>query len=165
MISAAGLLVEREGDMFAAAAGAALGHGVNCRGVMGAGVAATVRRRFPDGYREYRSWCQSGRLRPGGVHVWAPPGWDEPVLVNLASQDRPGPDARIDWLRDALAAAAPMLADLVEQDRVRRLVLSRIGCGIGGLTWVQVRPILADSADVMDVAQVRVEVWTPRGPR
>lgn len=166
MISPTDLLVEREGDMFVAAAhDTALGHGVNCRGLMGAGVAATVRRRFPDGYREYRELCLIGRLRPGGAHVWAPPGWDGPVLVNLASQDRPGPDARLDWLRDALAAAAPVLADLATAGRVRRLVLPRISCGIGGLTWRQVRPVVAEFAQVMDAACFGVEVWTPGGAR
>lgn len=167
MISPTDLLVEREGDMFTAATdpGTALGHGVNCRGLMGAGVAATIRRRFPDGYREYRGLCFIGRLRPGGAHVWVPPGWDGPVLVNLASQDRPGRDARVSWLRDALAAAAPVLADLAAAGRVRRLVLPRIGCGIGGLTWRQVRPVLAEFAQVMDAACVGVEVWAPRGTR
>lgn len=34
-----------------------IGHGVNCQGVMGSGVALTIRQKFPKAYEEYKKLC------------------------------------------------------------------------------------------------------------
>lgn len=34
-----------------------IGHGVNCQGVMGSGVAWTIRNKFPKAYEEYKALC------------------------------------------------------------------------------------------------------------
>lgn len=47
-----------------------IGHGVNCRGRMGAGVAVEFRRRFPEMYQEYRRRCHAGELSPGEIFLW-----------------------------------------------------------------------------------------------
>ncbi|ACV79076.1 macro domain-containing protein [Nakamurella multipartita] len=153
-----GNVVERSGDLFRSGADA-IAHGVNTFGLMGAGVALGARTRFPQAYREYRGWCRTGRLLPGGAHIWVPPaGADLPILVNLASQDRPGPHARLDWMTEALHAAERTLVELSDRRPGWRLALPRIGCGIGGLDWSQVCPVLDAFAGRVPFT---VEVWTP----
>ena len=118
-----------------------IGHGVNCRGYMGAGVAAAVREAFPPGYAEYREWCLEGLLAPGEVHWYRIPGlkWDK-WLANVASQDLPGPNARLEWL----VSGVTEVMQVMSAARIPAIALPRIGCGIGGLKWEDVEAALKE---------------------
>ena len=138
------------GDMFASGA-PAIGHGVNCHGLMGAGVAKIIRARYSDAmFDGYRTACRTGALRPGMTRVWDRDP-DMPLLANIASQDQPGAHAQLDLLDSAIRAAL----DAVEAAGLDRLAIPRIGCGIGGLEWVDVQRVLetaaADSSVVLEV--------------
>jgi O-acetyl-ADP-ribose deacetylase (regulator of RNase III) len=111
----------------------ALGHGCNCAGAMGAGIAVVFRKRYPAMYREYRRRCAAGEFRPGDVFVWEAP---DVVVYNLATQPVPGPTARLDAIEASVRAA---LAD-AEVRELPRLGIPRIGAGLGGLDWDDVAP-------------------------
>jgi hypothetical protein len=70
----------------------AIGHGCDCAGAMGAGVAVEFKRRFPAMHQEYRRRCRQGTFRLGDIFVWD----QEPGLVvyNLATQSVPCPGCR-----------------------------------------------------------------------
>lgn len=145
-------LVERPGSLFDSDAGA-IGHGVNVAGVMGAGIAVHFRRRWPSMYQEYRSRCHSNLLRPGGVY--AATGFaGTPARFNIASQDRPGRHARLDWLASGVEKS---VAVALEMGDIDTLALPRIGCGIGGLDWIDVRAVLERIAAA---SPLDIEVWT-----
>lgn len=121
-----------EGDLFSVTQGA-IGHGVNCRGVMGAGIAKPIKNKYPEMYAEYRELCRTGKLKPGGFFPW----FDEESglwVYNLASQDKPGADARLEWLSEAAGAAL----DHAASQGFSTVNIPRIGCGIGGLEWEDV---------------------------
>lgn len=128
----------RTGDLFTTTA-AGIGHGVNVDGLMGAGVAVEFRRRWPAMFAEYETLCREGRLLPGSCMAWERPegGW----VYNLASQDRPGRHARLDWLHDAALAALSH----ADENGVDTIALPQIGCGIGGLAWADVHAVLQDA--------------------
>ena len=117
-----------QGDLFAQRDVAALGHGVNCRGVMGRGIAVEFRRRFPDMFDSYRAECLSRRLRPGLLFPWPLPNgrW----VYNLASQDEPGKHAT----EDALASALTAVLEHAQAHGVTSVALPLIGAGIGGMS-------------------------------
>ena len=96
-------ITDQTGNIFTTRA-QAIGHGVNTKGVMGAGIAFSVRLMYPEVYLEYRELCESGELQPGDVYT----ALDENsgrYIVNLASQDAPGANARLEWLRASLSRA------------------------------------------------------------
>lgn len=142
-------LVELSGNMFNTDLGA-VGQGVNTLGAMGAGVAVEFRRRFPMMYEDYRKTCEEGLLTPGGLHYFFE---DETSIYNIASQRLTGRDATLDRLRSGTILALEGVLDRDEEG----IALPRIGCGIGGLEWSDVRTILGDLADEYDTT---VEVWT-----
>ena len=147
-----GQLDLRVGDMFTSTA-RAIGHGVNCHGVMGAGVAKIIRARYSAAmFNDYRTACQTGSLRPGMTRMWSGDA-EMPRLANIASQDRPGPHAELGLLDSAIRDA---LSE-VEEAGLDRLAIPRIGCGIGGLDWSQVQDVLAAAAADSTVA---LEVWS-----
>lgn len=57
-------LIHKTGDMFQTEQPAVI-HGVNIAGIMGSGIAKTVRQLYPDVYEGYRSICKEGKLRVG----------------------------------------------------------------------------------------------------
>jgi O-acetyl-ADP-ribose deacetylase (regulator of RNase III) len=114
----------------------AFAHGVNTSGVMGAGVAKTVRSHWPALYDTYRNMCSLDLLTPGNYMAWRTPrgGW----VYNLATQDAPGPRARLGWV---VQAVENMCAH-AQSVGVQEIVSVRIGCGIGGLSWTEVSTAL-----------------------
>lgn len=142
-------LIEVTGDLFDTTA-EAIGHGINCQGSMGAGIAAEFRRRYPVMYEVYKRRCAEGRVFPGSMFCYkATDKW----VFNIASQDRPGPDARLNWLARGLHSALEECDEL----GVHTLALPRIGAGIGGLAWVDVKAVLQFEATE---SPVDIEVWT-----
>jgi O-acetyl-ADP-ribose deacetylase (regulator of RNase III) len=129
----------------------AVGHGCNCVGAMGAGIAREFRRRFPQMYREYRRRCQTGEFQLGDVFVWQA---DDLLVYNLATQPVPRPSATLDAINASVRAA---LADL-EQRGVPRLGVPRIGAGLGGLAWPDVAAVLDAAADDSTVDLVVVSL-------
>jgi O-acetyl-ADP-ribose deacetylase (regulator of RNase III) len=119
------------------------------------GLAAKVEQRWPAMAAEYRAACRAGTFTVGGVLPWL----DEETgvwIYNLATQQQPGADARLDAIADSVRAAISQ----ARENGVRRIYLPRIGSGIGGLDWNDVRATLetvdAEAADVELVV-----VWLP----
>lgn len=127
---------ERKGNIFDAGDLDALAHGVNCKGVMGAGIAKDFKLRWPAMYSGYRTLAEEGSLYPGNVFPYRAP--EGRFIYNLCSQDRPGPDAKLRWVAQSVAK----MLDYAEDNQVKRIGIPRIGCGIGGLEWIDVRLIL-----------------------
>lgn len=142
--------IEKIGDLFTSDA-PALGHGVNCKGLMGAGIAIQFRRGYPGMYAEYRKLCVEKLLRPGQIYPYRA---GDRTIVNIASQEYPGPDASLRWLELGLSAA---LEYCVERE-LAALAIPRIGCGIGGLAWLDAKHVMTEVASSFDT--VTLEVWT-----
>jgi O-acetyl-ADP-ribose deacetylase (regulator of RNase III) len=128
----------------------AVGHGVNTKGVMGAGIAVQFKNRFPGNYAEYKNWCDSGSLRPGQcLNI----GEGEYEIFNMASQEMPGSDATYSWLFHSASDAA-MQARI---HGIKVIAIPMIGAGIGGLEWDKAEIILR-AVEVLNPG-FQFEVW------
>lgn len=145
-------LISVTGDLFELDV-PALGHGCNCVGAMGAGIAKEFKRRFPEMYREYRRRCQNGQFRLGDIFVWQADGL---VIYNLATQPVPCPSATLDAVDSSIRAA---LAD-AERRGLRRIGVPRLGAGLGGLAWPDVAALLDTAAADHTVELVVVSLPT-----
>jgi O-acetyl-ADP-ribose deacetylase (regulator of RNase III) len=139
-----------------------LGHGVNCQGVMGAGIAKEFRSRFPNNYDAYKQACETGRgpggylLVPGQVilHTERDRLTDEiRTIVNLATQDKPGADAQYSHVFNSAMRAAYRLVN----NGSRVMAVPMIGAGIGGLEWDKVETLLR-AVEVLNPG-FQFEVW------
>ena len=129
---------ERTGNLFEATGLDAIAHGVNCQGVMGAGIALQVAKLWPDVVPPYRQMCLEHRFFPGDVFDYVANDGQDTVIYNLATQNRIGPDAKLRYVAWTLAA----MLEMAEGDGIKTIGMPRIGCGIGGLEWVEVRMIV-----------------------
>jgi O-acetyl-ADP-ribose deacetylase (regulator of RNase III) len=117
---------------------------------MGAGVAVAVKQAFPKNYEAYRKNCDLKFLRPGESFLYVEEG---KAIFNMATQDKPGPDAQYRWVLEA-ATDAMKQADALDLDRI---AIPLIGCGIGGLVWEPVEAILR--ATELAFPKTQWEVW------
>lgn len=141
-------LIHYTGDLFTSDA-PALAHGVNTTGTMAGGIAAQFAQRWPGILGGYQFQCYTGALEPGEIQVYEAP--NGPLVYNLATQRFPGADARLHWITSALAN---MRAHMQVRG-LDRVAMPRIGCGIGGLNWQDVEPLIALASE-----GITVEVWT-----
>ncbi len=131
----------------------AIGHGCNCAGAMGKGIAVAFKREFPAMYRAYRAACSDGRLVPGTVFPWR----DGDVWVyNLGTQRTWRTKARLGDVESAIDA---MMAHGLAHD-VEAIGLPRVGAGLGGIPWDDVRSMLTSrfanhAIDLVVVGQYR----------
>jgi len=147
---------DKFGDLFTTNA-KIIGHGVNCDGVMGAGIAKAFREQFPENYRWYRSNCLQSSLHAGDAFVWRE---NDKMIMNFASQDRPGHHAKYPWLFSALYNGASVLSrdgDL-KGEYGTTIAIPEIGCGIGGLEWKKAAQVIQTVEAVLD-NEIQFEVW------
>lgn len=145
-------MIERNGDVFTTDA-TYIGHGVNVKGIMGAGIAKTIREKFPQVYNEYRWLCLGNNLTPGNYFAYPENG---KVIVNFASQALPGPDATYDWLFTSLLRFSQLAVNKIKRNG-RLVAIPEIGCGIGGLEW----PLVKQTIELVEaiVPEIEYEVW------
>ena len=141
---------EVEGDLFDSSE-AALGHGCNCAGAMGRGIATEFRQRWPEMYDRYRMLCKSGKFQPGDVFVWEAA---DRIIFNLGTQKSWRSKATI----SAIGSSARRMAALASDRGIDRVAIPRIGSGLGGLEWEdEVRPALLRATE----SQIELVVYTP----
>ena len=128
-----------------------IGHGANCQGVMGAGIAAQIKERYPAAFYADKYYPLNPLERLGNFSVgcgYNEPGW----VVNFYTQFNPGPDADYLWLKSSLRKFNNEWGGSVEF-----LGLPKIGCGIGGLKWGIVKTIIQKELVGFDVTIVHYE--------
>ncbi len=129
-------VIERRGDLFKAPV-PALAHGCNCAGAMGRGVALEFRKRWPDMFERYRELCRRGEFQPGDLFVWTT---ESRVIFNLGTQR----SWRTKATPEAITRAVEQMVDYARRHDVREIAMPRIGAGLGGMRWHDVRGILEE---------------------
>ena len=132
-----------EGDIFKSNADA-LVNPVNCRGVMGKGLAKEFKKRFPETFPVYREACRSGKLVPGTlqfVRLTVKPdlfGWNKPVIIHFPTKDHWKDPSRLEWIEKGLA----FLKEHYREWNLTSVALPQLGTGLGGLKWEEVKPLI-----------------------
>ena len=149
-----------KGDLFAANE-RAIAHGCNCHGVMGAGVARIVAERFPEAFREYRRSYDFKTYYPGcaqPVQCFEDPlhrDGEVTTIYNLATQNAPGANAKIDFVKAALQNMRRHM-EFVGNDRV---AMPKIGAGIGGLNWGITEQVITEVFNLGGVHSFHITVY------
>lgn len=149
-------IIIKRGDIFDSYA-PVIGHGVNIYGVMGAGIAKTVRHLYPSVYRVYRQACEEAALLGGQTLIVEAEEWDGDnprYIANISSQEAPGADAKFELLHDGLK----MTLDQMTTAGYTTLALPHIGAGIGGLTLEGVMEVIEKLST--EYSHIDIEVWT-----
>ncbi len=146
-----------EGDLFADGAEAYV-NAVNCVGVMGGGIARQFRIRYPDYNDDYERACGAGEVQLGRMHVYRQPEGAAPkYLVSFPTMRRPGEacDAR------DIETGLEDLRTVIRKEGMGSIAIPALGCGVGGLDWETVKPMIAKALQELDGCAV--SVYQPMG--
>lgn len=120
-------------------------HQVNCRGVMGAGIALAIRNKWPQVYFQYKAFCahDSGPSWLLGC-VQIVPITDKLQVANLFGQNRYGRDKRYtDY--EAIKQGWNKLQNISIAEGLTPYAPWKIGCRLGGGDWSKVRSIVEEN--------------------
>lgn len=108
---------------------------VNCVGTMGAGVALAFKQRWPDMFLYYQESCRSGELRRGEIDVYVPE--HGPTIINAATKEHWRSRSKI----QDIEVCVDSILSYAQAVGARSVALPKLGCGLGGLAWDNVRLI------------------------
>ncbi len=150
------MIKETVGNLFEAKA-EALVNAVNCVGVMGKGIALQFRQKFPAAYfNDYKLACQKGELAIGKVHIFELKTQHNPrFIVNFPTKNHWRDQSRIADIESGLQS----LAEAVEQYEIKSMAMPALGCGLGGLDWNEVEPLIKKA--FINLQKVEVLLFLP----
>ncbi len=136
----------------------ALVNTVNCVGVMGRGVALQFKNRFPANFKAYKVACDKGEVQPGRMLVYDlgllnSPRW----IINFPTKRHWKGKSRIEDIEAGLVA---LKAEIASRG-IASIALPPLGCGLGGLDWAEVRPLIENALGAMP--NLRVVLFEPAG--
>lgn len=124
-----------KGDIFKSPA-QVLTNTVNCVGVMGKGVALEFKNRYPQMFGDYKLKCDQGEVKPGQPYLWED---DSAQVLNFPTKRHWRDNSLLQDVEDGLK----YLAASYEKMGVQSLAMPALGCGLGGLKWSDVQPLIA----------------------
>jgi len=118
-----------------------IGNPVNCMGVMGKGLALQFKQRYPAYYDLYRMACYRGELSTAGDVAVTTLGSAEKTILSIATKthwkSRSDP-------RD-IKRALGTIRSLIIANEWKRVSLPALGCGLGGLSFVDTEYLYLDA--------------------
>lgn len=127
---------------------------VNTVGVMGAGLARTIRQHFPVDYQRYVQACSSGELTIGKVLVTLPALARPKYLIHFPTKRHCRNPSQMRWI---VLGLKHLCETLVERN-IQSVAIPALGCGLGGLQWCEVR---CEIECVLCDPNVDVQVFEP----
>ena len=123
-----------KGDIFQSPA-QVLTNTVNCVGVMGKGVALEFKNRFPRLYNDYQQKCDKGQVVPGKPYLWED---DSVQILNFPTKRHWRDNSLLQDIEDGLKD----IALSYERLGIQSIAMPALGCGLGGLKWSEVQPLI-----------------------
>lgn len=109
-------------------------HGVNCKGVMGSGVAKQIKERFPSAYADYMHKYKNDGWNLGDTQ-YSRTECDQPrFIVNCATQYNYGKDNEQYVNYEALSYSLANVIRFAAREKYS-IAMPKIGAGLGGGNW------------------------------
>lgn len=130
-------------------------HQCNCQGVMGSGVAAEVKKRYPHVFQAYQNDYNNGWLKLG--HVCFATAKQDQVIANMCGQDKFGYDGSVYTNYEKLQTCLDKVKEYATFSYDVKPVIAfpyRMSCHRGGGDWNVVYKMIEDTFEDFDV-----EIW------
>ncbi|MFA5468946.1 MAG: macro domain-containing protein [Sphaerochaetaceae bacterium] len=135
----------------------ALVNTVNCVGVMGRGVALQFKERFPANFKAYARACKLEEVKPGKMFVFQTGELINPkIIINFPTKRHWKGKSRIEDIVEGLED----LKNVIIREKIKSIALPPLGCGLGGLDWNDVRPLIEEFAKSFE--DIDIIVYEPK---
>ncbi|HLN26690.1 MAG TPA: macro domain-containing protein [Gemmataceae bacterium] len=136
----------------------ALVNTVNCEGFMGKGIALQFKKAFPENNKAYERACRAGEVEPGRMLVFSTGSMVNPkYILNFPTKRKWRAKSKIEDIDSGLKA----LIEEVRKLNISSIAVPPLGCGLGGLDWQAVRPMIESAFAALP--DVRVSLFEPVG--
>jgi len=122
------------GDIFSSPA-QVVTNTINIVGVMGKGLALAFKTRYPTMFADYQRRCSENRVRPGEPYLWED---DRTQILNFPTKRHWRDPSHL----EDVEAGLKYLAANYRNMGILSIALPPLGCGLGGLKWQVVRPLI-----------------------
>lgn len=126
-------------------------HQVNMQDVMGAGLAKSIKKKFPEVYKEYKEKYKDFIL---GQNLYCATK-DGRMIVNMFAQSNYGRYGRYTNY-EALERCFSDVAEMCSKHDVTVGIPYGIGCGLGGGDWKEVYPIINKAFKDCNLNKVKI---------
>lgn len=134
----------------------ALINAVNCVGVMGKGIALQFKQAFPENFQQYKKACDAKGVQPGRMFtVTTDKLFNPKYIINFPTKRHWRSQSKIEDIQTGLKA----LVVEVQQLGITSIAIPALGCGNGGLDWVEVKPLIESAC--AELPEVRVMIFEP----
>ena len=133
----------------------ALVNTVNEVGVMGKGIALMFKERFPAASETYITASKAGQVRVGRVFVTPSEELFPKWIIHFPTKKHWRHPSKIEWIQEGLRD----LGRVVRELGIRSIAIPPLGCGNGGLSWLDVRPLIEEEFSV--ISGVDVTIFEP----
>jgi O-acetyl-ADP-ribose deacetylase (regulator of RNase III) len=124
---------------------------VNLKGVAGAGLALRWAKEDPEALTEYKIFCNYHVLSIGQVeYIRRKRQW-----VMFPTKDDWRNPSELLWI----AAGLQDLKRKIKIWELNSIAIPALGCGLGGLEWSMVKPLMEDILDAVDVP---ISIYPPQ---
>ena len=123
---------------------------VNCKGVMGKGLALQFKKKYPDMFNEYRLACKQGYIKNGGdLWIWDYVDLYKPKkILCFATKEEWWHPSKLEWIERGLQ-------NFVENYKylgITSIAFPKLGCTNGKLDWeTQVKPLMFKYLQPLDI--------------
>lgn len=136
----------------------ALVNTVNCDGYMGKGIALQFKQAFPLNYKAYHRACKKNEVLPGKMFIFETQCLENPkYIINFPTKRHWKSKSRIEDIKSGLSA---LISDL-QQYKIRSIAIPPLGCGLGGLNWNDVYPLIKQA--FAEAPEIEVLLFPPLG--
>ena len=122
----------------------ALVNPVNTVGVMGAGLALEFKRRYPTLFEFYKWACRDHELEIGRLVYYNAYG---KIIVLFPTKQDWRSQSRIEYIEEGLRSFA---CDYIPEG-IPAVSFPMLGCGLGGLNWGDVKPLMEKYLQDVDI--------------
>ncbi|MBF0141639.1 MAG: macro domain-containing protein [Magnetococcales bacterium] len=131
---------------------------VNCVGVMGRGIALQFKKAYPENFKAYESACKRKEVVPGRMFIFDTHGLTTPrYIINFPTKRHWRGNSHMEDVEAGLTD----LAQEIQARGIRSIAIPPLGCGLGGLNWVEVRQWIVQTLEGLQ--NVKVIVYEPKG--
>jgi O-acetyl-ADP-ribose deacetylase (regulator of RNase III) len=130
---------------------------VNTAGVPGAGLALSWAKQYPDAASLYKTACKNRSFGIGHILVVTAIPIEKPLqhFLCFPTKEHWRNPSRMEYIE----AGLPILVKACEHLQLTSIAIPALGCGLGGLHWQDVLPVIKEHLGALDIL---VRLYPPK---
>lgn len=125
----------------------ALVNTVNTVGIMGKGIALAFKKAFPLNYKLYKEVCDNKEFTVGSMFTTNTGQLMPRYIINFPTKEHWKGRSKIEFIESGMKK----LIETIKTNDIKSIAIPPLGCGNGGLKWSDVKPIIINELQNIDI--------------